>query len=179
MSNLLEKLEIHKTLNPKLWDNMTLMSDVRQKLIDIAEAFKEFCDIDFDIVDIHLLGSNASFNWTDKSDIDLHIITNFENISPSEELVNALFTLEKSSFNSKYDIIVKGMEVEVYVEDMQSNVVSNGIYSVLNDKWIKKPQPLDDIEIPDVSDMVERWRNLINKTLSSGNIDKIETEENS
>ena len=59
----------------------------------------------------------------------------------------------KSDFNKNYDIKVKGMDVEIYIEDMNSTSISNGIYSILYDEWIKFPThmkypvELQDIEI--------------------------------
>lgn len=85
---LKEAFEIHQELNPKIWtsDN-SLKDDVRTKILDIVDTFKDFCDINFEILDIYLLGSNASYNWTNKSDLDIHIIVNFELISNAEELI--------------------------------------------------------------------------------------------
>ena len=41
---------------------------------------------------------------------------------------------------------MKGINVEVYVEDVKANTMSNGIYSLFKDEWIKKPSK-ESIEI--------------------------------
>lgn len=131
--------QINDTLNPKLWDGNKLKSDVREKLLDIVDEFKDYVDLDIKILDAHIVGSNASYNYTDHSDLDLHVVVNFETLDASEEVVNALFNSEKKSFNDDYDLEMSGVNVEIYVEDVKAATVSNGIYSLFEDKWIKEP----------------------------------------
>ena len=41
MREIVEALEIHKELNPKIWDsNMNLLPDVKDKILEIVEEFK-------------------------------------------------------------------------------------------------------------------------------------------
>ena len=131
--------QINDTLNPKLWDGNKLKSDVREKLLDIVDEFKDYVDLDIKILDAHIVGSNASYNYTDHSDLDLHVVVNFETLDASEEVVNALFNSEKKSFNDDYDLEMSGVNVEIYVEDVKAATVSNGIYSLFEDEWIKEP----------------------------------------
>lgn len=131
--------QINDTLNPKLWDGNKLKSDVREKLLDIVDEFKDYVDLDIKILDAHIVGSNASYNYTDHSDLDLHVVVNFETLDASEEVVNALFNSEKKSFNDDYDLEMSGVNVEIYVEDVKAATVSNGIYSLFEDRWIKEP----------------------------------------
>ena len=43
--NLNETAEVHKTLNPKLWNNKNILhDDVRQKLLEIIEEFVSTCE---------------------------------------------------------------------------------------------------------------------------------------
>ena len=67
------------TLNPKLWHDDHLKPKLREKFLKIAKAFTDFLlpIIDVDVRDVTLTGSNANYNWTDKSDIDLHIVIDF------------------------------------------------------------------------------------------------------
>ena len=56
----------------------------------------------YNTVDILIVGSIASFNWSKYSDIDLHIITDFKAINDNTELVkNYLYSKSFSplSFN--------------------------------------------------------------------------------
>jgi hypothetical protein len=60
-----------------------------------------------------------------------------------EHIVNALYSAYRSLFNKKFDIDFYGIPVELYVETENSARVSNGVYSVTNDKWIKEPEITD------------------------------------
>lgn len=171
---LVEKFEVHDTLNPKLWDNSELRVDVRDKLLEITQQFISSCDIPLHLVDVHIVGSQASYNYTDASDLDLHLISNFELIDCSKEVLQAAFNSIKTRFNSEYNIQIKGIDVEVYVEDVTSGVNSNGIYSVLNNKWIKKPVMLTDIKTPNITKQLQVWTDMINKVLSANNAESIE-----
>ena len=45
-----------------------------RRLKDIVDDFIENLDIEVDIEDIRFTGSLANYNWSNYSDIDLHII---------------------------------------------------------------------------------------------------------
>ena len=130
--------ELNKTLNPKLFDleNNKLLPQVRNKLLQIIEEFKKFLDIPIEIADVQLVGSNAAYNYTEYSDLDLHIIANYDAILVNQEILQAAYYSEQSAFNKKYDISIKGINVELYVQDIKSGIKSNGIYSVLDRKSV-------------------------------------------
>ena len=90
-----------------------------------------------------MVGSNAAYNYTKDSDIDIHIIVDME-VSANPYLLKLLYDYVKSNFNDKYDIMVKGHEVELYLEDIKTSAVTNGIYSLKQDKWIKVPTKQED-----------------------------------
>ena len=177
--NLQESFEIHEQLNPKLFSDDKLKPEVRKRIIDIVNEFVDNLWIKIDVLDIQLLGSNASYNYTEYSDLDIHIITNFELLDASEEIVNALFNLEKSNFNKNYNISIRGIPVELYVEDVNSGAVSNGVYSVLNDEWVKFPEKIDNVPSYDVSNQLDRWKIRIKSALDKGNREDIKNIINS
>jgi len=81
--------------------------------------------------------------------------------------------LKKDKFNDKYDITIKGSEAELYIQDVKESLHSNGIYSVLNSDWIKKPEKLDNIVQYDNSDLVYKWTNLIDNACENGTEDDL------
>ena len=173
---LTEKFEIHDTLNPKIWtfDNK-LHDDVKLKIVEIIDQFVSTLDgIPLNIVDVHIVGSNASYNYTEYSDLDLHIISNFEVVDAPKELLQLLYNTVKTRFNKDYDISIRGIDVEVYVEDINSTTLSNGIFSLYQDRWLKFPQPLTDVPDVDISDEFDSWKAKINNILNSENSDSIE-----
>ncbi len=173
---LCESIELHDELNPVIWDeNKKLKSDIKEKILEIAEEFKNSISdyINLNIVDIEIVGSNAAYNYTAKSDVDIHIITNYNDYGQPEEIVQAAMNANKANFNKAYDITFKGFNVELYVQDVKSMVASNGIYSVFKDKWIKEPEkqtmPNVDLE-PELSDKIIEAEKL----LDSGSNEDIE-----
>lgn len=127
------------------------------------------------VIDIWLVGSNASFNYTDKSDIDLHIIANLDDVCEDTCLLQILYNYVKASFNRRHDISIKGLPVEVYIQDVNSNSVSNGIYSLQEDEWIKFPDQLPEYET-DTTKLVGLQDLLrIYNTLDRTNIEQIKS----
>jgi hypothetical protein len=82
-----------------------------------------------------------------------------ESISSDPALLQVACNAERALFNNAYDFIVKGVDVELYVEDVKSSAASNGVYSLTNDKWLKIPVRQN---IPDITDDAE-YLNLLDK----------------
>lgn len=172
---LYEDIQINETLNPKLWDikSNKLKADVRAKIVEIVTEFEKYIEAPIDIVDIHLVGSNASYNYTDKSDLDVHVIANFDNISDDKSILQMLYNVKKANFNRTFDISLHGVPIELYIEDINSVTVSNGIYSVCDDKWIKAPKRIPAPKKVDTSVEVEKWKIRIESVIKSKNYTKI------
>lgn len=173
MNKKVEALEVHQELNQKLFNDTELKEDVKNKLLEIANTFIEGLDFPINVADIRFLGSNASYNYNEHSDIDLHIISNFDLVYVDKNILQQLYNASKNSFNNNHDITIKGIPVEIYIEDMNSMNATNGSYSLLNDGWIKFPQPIE-YEIPDYSKELQDKIAEINQTLLSTNKEEIE-----
>ena len=171
---LTEKFEVHDQLNPKLWssDNK-LLDEVKVKIVDIIEQFVSTCDIPLNIVDAHLVGSNASYNYTQYSDLDVHIVSNFEMIDAPKDILQIAYNAIKAKFNAEYNISIRGIDVELYVEDIRSTAVSNGIYSLYEDRWIKFPKKLTDVPDVEVEPELTDWKKKFNTAINSENSDNI------
>lgn len=136
-------MRFHEELNPKLWDGLILKEDVKEKLHEIADAFREYLDISEDsILDIRITGSSASYNYTQYSDLDLHFIVDFEKVHEDCPLVEGYLWSYKSQFNDNHDISIYGVPVELYAEDSRQEAISNGVYSLMEDKWLKEPKKI-------------------------------------
>lgn len=158
---------IQDELNPVLWVDNKLRPEIKEKIMDLVNEFQSTLDIPLTILDINIVGSNASYNYTDKSDVDVHIVTNFEEYGYPKEFIEAAMNSFKTNFNNKYDVNYGGYNVEIYVEDVKSSPNSNGIYSVIRDEWIKEPVKLQPISVnlePEYSLFVDK----INEILTSG-----------
>ena len=169
-----EAFEVHDVLNPLLWDkDNRLLPEVKSKILDIVQQFLVMSELDLHIIDITLVGSNASYNYTTTSDLDVHLVVNYEEMNASDELLTVLFNQLRSKFNSTYDITIHGIEVELYIEDVNVSATTNGIYSVLYDKWIKFPKKLTDIPVVDLSKELSYWVPKIEAIISGNNEEAI------
>lgn len=167
-------MKFHNELNPKIWNaDHTLKDDVKDRLLQIVSYFTKDSYIPINVLDARIVGSNASYNYTPFSDLDLHLVVNFEQISDSKELIQALFDLQKTLFNKAHDISIHGVNVELYVEDVNAMTLSNGIYSLFEDKWIKEPEKLTDVPDVDITKETNRWRRVIETALSNGDINDV------
>ena len=83
--NLGDAIKFHDRLNHRLWDNSEhLHPQVKEKLLEVAKDFQEFLGVeDLQVKDITISGSNAAYSYTDKSDIDLHLVVNTTKYSVS------------------------------------------------------------------------------------------------
>lgn len=137
---LSDAVKFHDTLNPKLWSNEKLRPEIRKKLIVIAKDFIEFMGIDsLHVKDVTVSGSNAAYSYTNHSDIDLHIIVDFNELS-DDSVYRELFDAKKTMYNDIYDIKLHGVPVELYVQNSNEPAISLGEFSVKDNKWIKIPK---------------------------------------
>ena len=133
------KFEYHKELNPKLWSDDNLRSDVKLALNKIASKFKEFLDSSkIKVLDIIITGSNCNFNYGPNSDIDLHLVVDTSALK-DRDLVDAFLDAKKALWNSGHDITVRGYDVELYAQEKDDKLVATGVYSLSKDKWEIKP----------------------------------------
>ena len=176
MQNIQAAFELHDKLNPKIWDeNNMLRRDVKAKLDEIVDEFAESIDIPLTIIDAHIVGSNASYNYTEYSDLDLHCIVNFRRLDADPSIVETWMWAEKKLFNDEYDISIRGVNVEIYVEDVGSNTMSNGIYSLFNDEWIKFPEPITAyVDEKAVDENVEKLIPELEEVLNTGTLEEIQ-----
>jgi hypothetical protein len=129
-------ISVNSTLNPKIWDGDKLDPRVGDKLKRIAEVFEKFVGVDLDIVDITVTGSNANYNWTKFSDLDLHLVVKGE-VGPE---YRELFSAKKALWAEHHNITIKGLPVECYIQGASEPHHSTGVYSVLRNRWIIEPK---------------------------------------
>lgn len=180
---ILDSFKLKDELHPKFWKEGKLNPKVDNVLEQIANDFYDTLEINIPIEDILFVGSLANFNWSKFSDIDLHIVMDFEKISSTmdpdgeytpEEFVKNYFDSKKQIWNDIHKIKIFGYDVELYAQDVKENLKSNGIYSIKNDKWLKVPTidkftiDYDQIKrkaegIMDVIDSLEKQNNIQSK----------------
>ena len=136
---LSDAVKFHNRLNPKIWGrDEHLLPEVREKLMAIADNFREFLGVgDLDVRDITISGSNAAYSYTPYSDIDLHLVVEF---SADDEVYQELFNAKKYQYNDEHKLSIGGVPVELYVQNAAESPVSQGEYSISREEWIQVPR---------------------------------------
>jgi len=147
MATLPFTLQYHDELNPKIWDGDHLRPEVREKLKHIALTWAESANIPLeDIHDIVMTGGNANFNYSDHSDIDVHLVVDKEKMGP-KDLIDDYLHDKKVVWEFKHpDIRVRGYGVELYAQGVDEPFpTQQGVYSVEDDTWHVRPShdPID------------------------------------
>jgi hypothetical protein len=171
-------LSYSKSLNPVAWENERLKPEVRDRLLKIAGEFVKYIQVpNFKIEDVVLTGSMANYNWTKYSDFDLHVVTRYADVQ-CDDIVEEFYRAKKDLWNNQHDITIGGYEVEMYVEDLAKPPVSAGIYSILDNKWLKKPD-YDNPEVDEsavnakVTDLVKQIKLTIQTADSADDIQRL------
>tara|TARA_B100000287_G_C20617704_1_gene774678 strand:+ start:113 stop:1054 length:942 start_codon:yes stop_codon:yes gene_type:complete len=156
---------INDDLKSSFWRNNTLDPAVAQKLLEIATKFFDELGLEgAELEDVTFTGSLANYNWTNYSDVDLHLLVDFSKVDDNTELVREFFNAKTSLWNKTHNIHVLRHEVELYVQDINEDHHSTGVFSIKNDKWIAEPiriEPKIDTDmvkrkIKSFIDMIER-----------------------
>jgi predicted nucleotidyltransferase len=185
MDQILNSFKLKDTLNPEIWDNadsddlkqIKLKKDIRVGLLNIAKDFIDSFKMEsMEIEDIYFVGSLANYNWSNFSDIDLHVVLDKSKISADEDIVTELFDAKKEVYNSTHDIKIKGYDVELYPQDIDEKLDSKGVYSVLFSKWIDSPSKDDTtLDKKSILKKVKEFNKTINKLINlEDSDDKIE-----
>lgn len=133
--------DINEMLDPDIWNpSQEMREEVRSRLLAVAEDFIDGLPFDVDVEDVKLTGSLATYNWSRFSDVDLHLVVDFSTVDDDEELVKDYFNAKKTVWNLKHEIYIRGYEIEIYVENVGDKHTAQGIYSIQDNEWIKKPQ---------------------------------------
>jgi predicted nucleotidyltransferase len=158
--DVLNSFKIKDNLNQDIWSEDKLNPKIKKKLINIAKDFLKDIELPkgIKINDIIFTGSLANYNWSKFSDIDLHIVIDFKQFEADEKMVEDYFYAQKSIWNQEHDITVFDYPVELYVQDVNHELVANAVYSVLRDKWLKKPKREEfDVDRKAIKDSAEKY----------------------
>lgn len=137
--------EYHESLNPLFWtkheDGYTLDSDVRKDMLNIAYTFLRYLKMsDVTALDVIFTGSNANYNWTEDSDVDVHIIIDMPDTAHRYgKIVPEYIESKRRLWNAQHEIKIHDKEVEVYVQDEHEVHTSTGIFSLKDDRWVVEP----------------------------------------
>ena len=170
-----DAINFHDELNPLLFDeNNKLKPNIKKQLEIITDDFIEYMGIpNLAVEDVIITGSNVAFTYTPHSDIDLHLLVDFAEL-PDSDVYKELFNAKKSLYNDTYDITIRDIPVELYVQDTAQAHTSLGEYSLMQDKFTRYPKKqranLDEIS---TEHKFERLEELCLKGLKSKDIGQV------
>lgn len=137
-------LQYHSELNPKLWSNFKLMADVRERLLALGNMWADYTHIPKQLIlDVIMTGGNANYNYTDTSDIDVHVILSKDALGVPQDYLDDYLQDKKKLWSISNSITVKGYPIELYAQDILEGYPQNqGVYSLLHDTWLQMPTRL-------------------------------------
>lgn len=169
VSEKFQKSDFYKNqLNSTFWRNGIFDPAIRDKLLRIAYDFYGSLKLTAQIKDIQLTGSLANYTWNNKSDLDVHILIDFSDIDDNKELVKKALDGTRFIWNLRHKIILRKHEVELYVQDINEPHNSSGLFSLLNNKWVREPK-YNKPEI-DIKDVEKKFDGIIKEIDHMGSI---------
>jgi len=170
-------LEYHDTLNSKLWDGDKLKPEVRTALLKFADAWISFANIKPSLIqDIVMTGGNTNYNYTSKSDIDVHVIVDRNKLGNDRAMVDDYLQSKKVLWTLTHDIKVYGYPLEPYAQDPGETFPSEqGSYSLKNNQWLQQPKhgDYDFANDSNLKKKVQYYKHLIDYMIKS----KMSTDE--
>ena len=169
-----DAINFHDEYNPLLFDGDKLKPVIKRQLDIITNDFIEYMGIpDLAVEDVIITGSNVAYTYTPHSDIDLHLLVDFAKL-PNSEVYKELFNAKKSLYNDTYEITIRDIPVELYVQDTAQAHTSLGEYSLYKDEFTriptKKRANLDEIS---AEAKFERLEELCIEGLKTKDLDKV------
>jgi len=126
-------------LSERVWDGESLRPAISNALGRVAKQFLEELELELDVEDVILTGSYAGRTWGPGSDLDLHIVVDFSSFDDPEAAKQAC-KLAKFKWEEEHDVVIRGIPVEVYVEDVdESPPKVTGRWSIPGNKWVLEP----------------------------------------
>jgi hypothetical protein len=164
-------VDYNTTLNSKIWDHDHLKPQVRGALLRMAEDFIEFVGVPFSIQDIVITGGNVNFTYTKDSDIDLHIIADFDSIKCDREVAE-LFDSKRLLYKRQHpELSIYGIPVELYIEDHRMPATSAGQFSLEQDEWLRRPtRNLPKYDHKALEHGVAVWTKILQRATMTGDL---------
>jgi predicted nucleotidyltransferase len=126
-------------LSDRVWEGGRLRPEVANALGRIAKRFLKELELELEVEDVILTGSYAGRTWGPGSDLDLHIIVDFDAHDDPEAAQRAT-KLAKFKWEEEHDITINGIPVEVYVEGIDDDPPEvTGRWSIPRNEWVLEP----------------------------------------
>ena len=157
------------------WVGDSLKPEVNEALMKFAEAFAAYVDLDERaIVDVLLLGGNAGYNYTQYSDLDVHIVVDPKFIPDCEpDLLDQYYMDKKTLWELTHNVTIYGVKAEPYIERPKvTRKKSQGVYSLMKKTWIQEPEKVEgEVEEKEMEKKVNNFKTKIDAFIKNENVD--------
>lgn len=160
---------VQKELDPMVFDNtsdpIVLLPNARKELLNVASHYSRFGKV----THVFLIGSMTTLQWAKDSDLDLTVML----VPSNEEMYEAAWRFAVDTVGA---LFLSGTQhpINAYVCKTFDPSVSEGVYDVVHNRWIKKSrvtQPIDLDQYMDAFDRYVRSIDLVKGELSRDLID--------
>lgn len=175
--------EIHEEMHPRFWQSEGVLHDgLKDKLLAIAKRYIDFLKLPEHVRfrDITFTGSLAGYNYTDYSDVDIHVIIDYTQVSDDAEFAENYFRAMKDLWADTREVTVFGYPVELFAQDIKQFMDSPGAqYSLIREHWVKEPEKnpgnVDKTSVKrKADDMMKRIDTLLEEDPSEDLLEEIE-----
>lgn len=173
MSLLEASIKRHTKLNPRLWKGKVLKPDVRESLLRFARAWQNYAKIpEHAVHDVLFVGGNASYYYSEDSDIDVHLLIDKEVLGHGE-LIDEFLDDRKSLWTMKHNVTVRGYTLEPYAQGLDEKTPDGqGSYSLISGEWLQAPvlTKYDPDKDHHLDRKVAHWKRTIQKAIDEGSV---------
>jgi hypothetical protein len=171
-------VKFNDTLHPKFFDeNNKFKEEPRKLLINIVNYFLKNIEEKIIIDSVTITGSIVNYNYNKYSDIDLHFIIDKNDYNKDDfESVMDIFNTKAKLWNYEHENIkMFNHNIEIYMQEKSEVHTSTGVYDILLNDWIKKPEKqYKDIDMAYIKSKLNKLVDKINYVISQNNPEKIE-----
>lgn len=173
---MFNRFKYHKNLFPKIWDNdETLKPTVRQALLAMVSEYIFYLSSvvkipvsESDIQDVILHGSITNYYWDKYSDIDMCLVMDLSELRKKLSGIDDFFLFKSllNSWENNFYISVYGRKIDIWLLDKteKQTYLDNTVdtfYSLLSNKWIKKPKHIPDNELKKIKKVARKKYRII------------------
>ena len=162
-------------LNPVFWVGDSLKPEVRDALMKFAKSFAAFVDLDDKAIkDVLLLGGNAGYNYTQYSDLDVHLVVDPKFIPDcNPDLLDQYYMDKKTLWELTHNVTIYGVKAEPYIEKPGiTRKKSQGVYSLMKSSWVQKPEPVEgEVDEKEIEKKVNNFKNQIDSLIKGEDAD--------
>jgi hypothetical protein len=137
-----EAFKFSSQLNEKFWDeNEQMKPELRDKLLQVVIEYIKFLKLPegVKVKDVTATGSLAGYNYSKYSDLDIHIIIDYDQISTNHDFVTEYMRNKRTIWAESNDITVYGYPLEMYAQDVNEYLEGpSPQYSLIKKDWLRK-----------------------------------------